>query len=66
MTASHLIDALTADGPAADRAGRMELYGWLIGSWDLDVTRFLNDGSKRQRSGEWRRLDLEFLARRAT
>jgi hypothetical protein len=53
MTASRFMDALAAEGPAADRAGRMDLYGWLIGSWDLDVTRFLEDGSKRQRKGEW-------------
>jgi hypothetical protein len=52
MTNSFL-DALGASGPAADRAGKMELYGWLVGSWDLDVTQFPEDGSKRQRKGEW-------------
>ena len=31
----------------------MDLYGWLIGSWALDVTRFLPDGSTRKRPGEW-------------
>jgi hypothetical protein len=53
MTASPLSDALVADGPAADRGDKMDLYGWLIGSWDLEVTRFFDDGSKRQRQGEW-------------
>jgi hypothetical protein len=53
MIASRFTEALAADGPAADRTGTMDLYGWLIGSWDLDVTRFLDDGSKRQRQGEW-------------
>ncbi len=53
MIASSLTDALAADGPAADRADKMDLYAWLIGSWDLDVTRFLEDGSTRQRQGEW-------------
>jgi hypothetical protein len=53
MTASRFADALAAEGPAADRAGKMDLYGWLVGSWDLDVIRFLDDGSKRQRKGEW-------------
>jgi hypothetical protein len=48
-----MIDALAANGPAADRTGKMDLYGWLIGSWDLDVTRYLDDGSRRQRQGEW-------------
>lgn len=31
----------------------MDLYGWLIGAWELDVTRFLEDGSRRRRPGEW-------------
>lgn len=31
----------------------MELYGWLIGSWDLDVTEFSADGTERRRAGEW-------------
>jgi hypothetical protein len=34
MTASPFLDALGADGPAADRAGKMELYGRFIGSWE--------------------------------
>jgi hypothetical protein len=45
--------ALDARGPAADRTGKMDLYGWLIGSWDLDVTGFLADGTQRRRPGEW-------------
>jgi hypothetical protein len=47
------LDCLHATGPSADRAGNMDLYGWLIGSWGLDVTRFLADGSTRRRPGEW-------------
>lgn len=31
----------------------MDLYGWLVGAWELDVTRFLEDGSRRRRPGEW-------------
>ncbi|HYD07674.1 MAG TPA: hypothetical protein VEC60_18200 [Reyranella sp.] len=31
------IDALQAKGPAADRADKMGLYGWLIGAWEMDV-----------------------------
>ena len=45
--------ALHADGPAADRAGNMGLYGWLVGSWDLDVTEIQDDGSTLRRPGEW-------------
>lgn len=48
-----LSDSLQTDRPASDRAGKMDLYGWLIGSWDLDVTEFQQDGSTRRRRGEW-------------
>jgi hypothetical protein len=48
-----LLDALGADGPSTDRAGKMDLYGRLIGSWELDVTQISDDGRKRRRRGEW-------------
>ena len=47
------LDALGAAGPAEDRGGNMDLYGWLIGSWDLDVVRYRDDGSLWRRPGEW-------------
>jgi hypothetical protein len=47
------LDALHAAGPAADRAGKMDLYGWLVGSWEHDVTRYLEDGSQLRIPGEW-------------
>jgi len=47
------LQALGADGPSADRAGKMNLYGRFVGSWDLDVTHIAEDGTKRQRKGEW-------------
>ena len=53
MSAGAFSDALCAQAPADDRAGRMELYGWLVGSWDLDVTRFQADGAVIRRKGEW-------------
>lgn len=52
MTASFLA-ALSADGPAADRASRMKLYGWLIGAWELDVTRFPANEPPLKLKGEW-------------
>ena len=45
--------ALGAAGPAAERGGNMDLYGWLIGSWELDVARYRDDGSTWRRPGEW-------------
>src|SRR5947208_16963874 len=50
---SAFLDALGADGPSADRAGRMDLYGRFVGSWDLDVRQFAKDGTERRRAGEW-------------
>lgn len=52
MTAAFLA-ALGAEGPAPDRAGQMDLYGWSIGSWDLDVIHVMEDGARRRRPGEW-------------
>lgn len=43
---------LHADGPARDRAEKMGLYGWLIGSWDMDATRHLDGGGTRKGLGE--------------
>jgi hypothetical protein len=52
MTRAFL-EVLGADGPAADRAGKMDLYGRFVGSWELDVTQIADDGTKRRRPGEW-------------
>ena len=40
-----LARALHAPGPAPDRAQAMQLYGWLIGSWEMDATLHRDDGS---------------------
>ena len=53
MQATPFLESLHAAGPSADRDGKMGLYGWLVGSWDLDVTEYLDDGSQRRRPGEW-------------
>jgi hypothetical protein len=52
MTKAFL-DALGADGPSAERAGKMGLYGRFVGSWELDVTQIPDDGIARRRKGEW-------------
>lgn len=52
-TASSFLDALHADGPAPDRGGNMDLYGWLVGSWDLELFEPSEAETKRRRSGEW-------------
>lgn len=45
-------DALRADRAAADRAERMGLYAWLIGSWDMDATVHVDDGTTHRGRGE--------------
>jgi hypothetical protein len=44
---SMLTDALIAAGPAAEHANAMALYGWLVGRWDLDITWYRDDGTRR-------------------
>ncbi len=44
--------ALLTDGPAADHAGRMALYGQFIGDWTMDGTVYLPDGTPHQGEGE--------------
>src|SRR5690348_859622 len=45
-------DALHSQGPAADRAGKLELYGWLVGDWEMDGILYRDDGTKYQAKGE--------------
>jgi len=47
-----LLAALHADGPAGDRAENMKLYGWLIGSWQMDATVISDDGARHAARGE--------------
>jgi hypothetical protein len=47
-----LAPLLFANGPAADRADKMGLYGWLIGAWELDAVMHTPDGATHERKGE--------------
>ncbi len=49
---ASFIDALHTDRPAPDRADKMGLYGWLIGSWRMDAIIHADDGSEHRGSGE--------------
>lgn len=44
---ASLAEALISDGPAADHAEAMGLYGWLVGRWDLDITWYGDDETRR-------------------
>ena len=49
---SAFVAALHSDGPAADRAEKMQLYGRFIGDWEMDSVYHLPDGSTRKGHGE--------------
>jgi hypothetical protein len=46
------ITALSAGGPAADRMDQLALYGWLVGSWEMDAVVHRDDGSRHEGRGE--------------
>jgi uncharacterized protein len=50
---SPMQTALHADGPSPELAPEDRIYDWLIGSWDVRVVDYLDDGSKRENAGEW-------------
>ena len=52
MTASSFIDALQSDKPAADRADKMRLYGWLIGRWTFAAIVHRDDGTTHKGEGQ--------------
>jgi hypothetical protein len=52
MIANSFNGALHSSGPVADRAAKMKLYGWLIGSWSMDAKVHGDDGAQHQGKGE--------------
>lgn len=46
------IGTLHTDRPAPEHADRMGLYGWLIGSWEMDAVVHADDGTKHEDRGE--------------
>jgi hypothetical protein len=52
MAISPFLTALGSEGPPADRAKDMDLYGWLIGSWEMDTVHHLDDGTIQKSTGE--------------
>jgi hypothetical protein len=49
---SSFIDALHSARPAADRADKMGLYGWLVGRWEVDAFYHLDGEATRRARGE--------------
>ncbi len=52
MTISAFFTALGSEAPPAGRAKEMDLYGWLIGSWEMDTLHHPGDGATRKSTGE--------------
>jgi hypothetical protein len=52
LSSSGLIAVLSANGPATDRAGELELYGQFVGDWDADIVTYGADGNRHQGKGE--------------
>lgn len=46
------VAALHTDGPAADRAARMALYGQFVGDWTMEGTVYLEGGATHEGKGE--------------
>jgi hypothetical protein len=48
-----LASVLHADGPDPQYAEQLALFGQFVGAWELDVTSYLDDGSRVSAQGEW-------------
>jgi hypothetical protein len=51
--ASGFPGALHAAGPAPGLGEAANVYGWLVGSWDVRAVDHLPDGTRLERAGEW-------------
>jgi hypothetical protein len=49
----NIFDLLAATGPYPEYADKLMLYGQLVGSWDIDATWYLPDGTEKTGQGEW-------------
>jgi hypothetical protein len=52
LSSSGFASVLHADGPAADRAGKLSLYGRFIGDWEADIVAHAPGGARHEGEGE--------------
>ncbi len=52
MAISPFLIALRSEAPPPEQAEDMALYGWLIGSWDMDTVHHAADGTQQKSTGE--------------
>lgn len=48
----ELVNVLHAEGPDAERAGELQLYGRFVGDWDTTIIAHGADGTNFKSSGE--------------
>jgi hypothetical protein len=53
MNGSNFSSALYAPERSEEISERDDLYGWLIGSWDIDFVDYPSEGTKREGKGIW-------------
>ena len=46
-------DALLSENRSSEIPAASDIYGWLIGSWNLKVVDYGENGSKRESNAEW-------------
>ena len=49
---SSFAEVLHASGPDKEGAADLDLYAWLVGHWEFEVTTFPEDGTTHQGRGE--------------
>ena len=52
LSQSSFVQVLHADGPDPSRASKLQLYAWLVGQWEMEVTTTLADGATHRGRGE--------------
>lgn len=52
QSSSGFVNTLVSQGPAADRADKMALYGQFIGDWTFDALVHKDDGTEHRGRGE--------------
>lgn len=50
---SSMCSALGANGPSQELIGKADIFGWLVGAWDLEVLDSESEGVHRVNDGEW-------------
>lgn len=50
---NDLLSVLVSGGPSTDLGSAIDIYGWLVGSWDIRVIDYNDEGDQREQLGEW-------------